>query len=304
MIRKLLSALVALGLFAWLLAEPRAQQALVSLFALPWTVLGVLVVTQSASYLCRGGRLYSQFNPRIRLGFLAYLRISLLHNMSVNVIPFRGGELTLPVMLQGIGLRLPEAFATLLWLRLQDAFVLVLMTLALWPGIPLVLRVAGIAAMLAGIVFFAFGNRRRLDGLRQSLARTRLAKLVDTVWHIFDASAVSWGWSLANWTTKLVGLAVVLAALSDLSFSAAAGGALGGEVSALLPIQGVAGFGTYEAGVAFALRQSSDNWLALFTAAFALHCFTLLLALIAGSLAWFAIPARTAALDRSSETKS
>ena len=51
MIRKLLSALVALGLFAWLLAEPRAQQALVSLFALPWTVLGVLVVTQSASYL-------------------------------------------------------------------------------------------------------------------------------------------------------------------------------------------------------------------------------------------------------------
>jgi hypothetical protein len=65
-----------------------------------------------------------------------------------------------------------------------------------------------------------------------------------------------WAWTLANWTVKLAAQAGLLAALLPAGLAIGAAGALGAELAAILPIQGVAGFGTYEAGAAAALLPS------------------------------------------------
>ncbi len=307
LIRNALSLVFALALLAWLLGDPRSLAALGGLLSLPWMVVAAVLVTQTISYLCRGGRLYSQFNPRIPLGFMGYLRVSLLHNLSVNVIPFRGGEVTLPLMLQRAGLPLPEAIATLVWLRVQDALVLAAMATLLWPGFSLPLRLG----MLAGLVLMVWLAGKLLASGRLPLltlldGHAKVASLCRALTRVFDASLTSWSWCVMNWASKLLGLTVLLAALAGLPLPLAAGGALGGELSALLPVQGVAGFGTYEAGVVFLLHLGQAQWEQMFAAAFAVHCFTLALALAAGCIAWFALPAQNGlnSINRSSRTET
>ena len=65
-----------------------------------------------------------------------------------------------------------------------------------------------------------------------------------------------------------------------------AAGALGAELSAILPIQGVAGFGTYEAGAAAAMLPSAIPIEQGLRAAFALHIFVIASAVLAGAIAW------------------
>jgi hypothetical protein len=63
------------------------------------------------------------------------------------------------------------------------------------------------------------------------------------------------GWCLSwgNWVLKITAVAGLLHGLApeaaSLDFAQALAGALGGELAALLPVQGPAGLGTYEAGV-------------------------------------------------------
>ncbi len=286
-----LSILLALMLLFWLFHDKRNLEALYGVMSLSWPVVLAVVFTQTLSYLCRAGRLFSQFERRIALGFLGYLRISLIHNMSVNVIPFRGGEITLPLMLQRAGLSLTEAIATLIWLRIQDLFVLLMLAAWLWPGLPIVARLAAFLAIILIIfVIRVLVHRGGLPIPRTLREHPKLAIWVNGAGQVIDASTTSWLWSVSNWIGKLSGLAILLSALTDLTFHVSAGGVLGGELSALLPIQGVAGFGTYEAGVAFLLHLGDANWPQLFAAAFALHCLTLLFAVAAGCFAWFFLP--------------
>ena len=68
--------------------------------------------------------------------------------------------------------------------------------------------------------------------------------------------------------------------------SEGAAGALGAELAAILPIQGVAGFGTYEAGAAAALLPAGIAFSDGLQAALVLHLFVIACALSAGALAW------------------
>ena len=83
---------------------------------------------------------------------------------------------------------------------------------------------------------------------------------------------------------------LILGIVFAVALERAALGALGGELSAMLPVQGVGGFGTYEAGVAFGLLGGPGDWTSLLVPAFALHSFTLLFAAASGILAWIALP--------------
>lgn len=284
LIRHLLSVAIALLLLGWLVHSDMVSVALSQLQTLPGSLLLTLLVTQSLSYLCRAGRLFSQLQPRVPLGMSGYLRLVLLHNLSINVIPFRAGELFLPAALKRYGLSIQAAMATLFWLRIQDVLVLAALAIALWPGIPAILRIAaGIGLLLA--LYIAHSRLR--DWRPRNL---RLARLVDTARPVVDASLTSWSWCVANWCSKLLGLSIVLAALASLPLASGAAGALGGELSALLPIQGVAGFGTYEAGTAFLINLANGHGQGALASAFALHCLTLTLAILAGAFAWFFLP--------------
>lgn len=284
LIRAALSLLLAGGLLVWLIRSAAAEQAFELLRTLPWLLPSSLLLTQSASYACRAGRLYNQFSRSLPLAPTTYLRFSLLHNLGINVIPFRAGELLLPAMLQRAGLSLQAGLGTLFWLRLQDLVVLAGFAVLLWPGLTMPIRLGGGAALILGLTL----AQRRLLGWQPTGAR--LARLVDALRQVCDASPASWAWCLANWSCKLAGLAVLLAALGALALPTAAAGALGGELSALLPIQGVAGFGTYEAGVAALIELANGHGRAALAPAFALHCLSLLIASLAGIFAWFALP--------------
>jgi len=150
-------------------------------------------------------------------------------------------------------------------MRLQD--VMVLSTLALFgmPGLSLFWRaglfVVGLAAcwMLrrwaasapaADATEIGATTTIKASGKwADQLAKVRYA-LADPVHERWWA----WFFSLANWCVKLVACATVLSALTQLPWLWGVAGALGGELAAVLPVQGPAGLGTYEAGVVLAMR--------------------------------------------------
>lgn len=282
-----LSAVVAAALLAWIVGDGRFVEALRRLFSVAWPVALAVVFSQGFSYYCRARRIAGEFSSAVRLPFAQYLRISLLHNFSVNLIPFRGGELMLPFLLQRAGVPTARAVATLIWLRVQDALVLAGVALVLWPGLSMPLRIGAAGAMIAGVVAGHYMTRR----LRAPARFPKLQKWLDAMSDALAAPASSWAWSITNWITKLAGLSLLAGALTDSSFATGTLGALGGELSAMLPVQGMAGFGTYEAGVAFGLTGGVGAWTTMLVPAFALHAFTLLFAAASGLFAWTALPA-------------
>ena len=281
-----LSVLLAGALLLWLLGDGRLSNALQRLISIPASVAATVIATQAFSYFCRARRISGEFQHSAPLPFSQYLRISLLHNFSVNIIPFRGGELMLPYLLRRAGIPGTRAVTTLIWLRVQDALMLASIAMMLWPKIDLALRLTALIGIFVGVVLFRHSAQR----LRAPASRPGLQKWFDALTDALDAPWSSWGWSAANWLSKLAGQAVLLAALALTPSAIALLGALGGELSAMLPVQGVGGFGTYEAGVAFGLLGGLGDWQTLLVPAFALHMFTLLFAAASGILAWFALP--------------
>src|SRR5690606_4482184 len=100
---------------------------------------------------------------------------------------------------------------------------------------------------------------------------------------------LAWLATLGNWAVKLAAGAWLLSAVSTAPWGIAWAGALGGELAAIVPLQGPAGFGTYEAGVwagmATQLPADSGALAQAVSAALALHACFLLCAVLAGALA-------------------
>ena len=92
------------------------------------------------------------------------------------------------------------------------------------------------------------------------------------------------GWALLNWGIKLTAFALVLVVFAEVDLFAGTIGAVGGELTSVLPIHGLAGAGSYEAGVlAFLYGLGVDYELAL-AAGINLHLFLLSVTLVLGML--------------------
>src|SRR5690606_21137723 len=108
----------------------------------------------------------------------------------------------------------------------------------------------------------------------------------------------AWAFTAGNWMVKLAAGALLLSAIAQVPPATGWAGALGGELAAVVPLQGPAGFGTYEAGVwagfALGLPPGAAALQGAVIAALALHLCLLLSAVIAGALAWLMAPASTA----------
>ncbi|MBP7502551.1 MAG: hypothetical protein KA784_07175, partial [Aquabacterium sp.] len=241
--------------------------------------------------------------PRRWLGLRTdALRVILMHNAAVNLLPMRAGELSFPWLAsRELNLPLPRAVACLLWMRVQDLIVLIALGVLLWPGVPLLWRGAALAAMVLGWWGVSWGMRRwyghhpephtdpatlsNAGKVAQVLFRLRHA-LLEPAHH----RPMAWLLTLANWSVKLAAGAFLLSAISGSNWGTAWAGALGGELAAVVPLQGPAGFGTYEAGVwagmAAHLSAHSSALALAVSAALALHVCFLLCAVIAGALAW------------------
>jgi uncharacterized membrane protein YbhN (UPF0104 family) len=289
-----IAVVLSLGLFAWLLGGGHLQSLVIALSQLSPSVVILAALGLVASYIFRALRVYDEFRREARGRFAACLRIVLVHNAMVNVLPFRSGEFAFPMLLQAtFGIPLPRAVASLLWFRLQDACVIGLIALLIWPDIPLFVRIVG-AGVVVALAWAVPHLMRMRPTWRKSVETTTFTKFRDALLDSAREARFGWLWTFSNWSAKLAAQAWLLAILLDGTFPQGVAGALGAELSSVLPIQGVAGFGTYEAGATAALLPLGIALADGLRGAFALHVFVISCSVLAGGIAWvFPTPSDT-----------
>lgn len=286
-LKRVLAILVSITLLAWLLADGRWRGLGEVFQRLDPATLLLCAAGFALSYLLRALRIYDEFRVMAAGRYATCLRISLIHNAMINVVPFRGGEAAFPILLrQNFGVPLPRAVASLFWFRLQDAFVVMALAAAVWPGLPLAFKALAIAAVVAVAWWLPRWARAPHAWAEGSPLTAKLAKVRDAFAESTRHARFGWLWTIANWTVKLAAQAWLLAALIPSSLAVGAAGALGAELAAILPVQGVAGFGTYEAGAAAALLPNGVSLQAGLQVALALHLFVIACAVTSGAIAW------------------
>lgn len=294
-LKRLLAITVSAGLLIWLMADDRWRGLGEVLQRLSAPTLALSATGFAMSYLLRALRIYDEFRVQAGGRFGTCLRITLIHNAMINVVPFRGGEAAFPLLLrQNFGVPLPRAIASLFWLRLQDAFVVMALAAAVWPGLHPALKAIAVAGVLLMAWWLPRWARAPHAWADSSGITAKFAKVRDAFAESTKHARYGWVWTIANWSVKLAAQAWLLSALIPASLDVGAAGALGAELAAILPVQGVAGFGTYEAGAAAALLPSGVPLQAGLQVALALHLFVIACAVTSGAVAWL-FPAKAAA---------
>ena len=296
-----LTIVVSVALLAWLVADARWQGVGARLARLDAGALLGVTLLFVASYAMRGARIHGEFRDELvasgqgHRSFLRILRLTLVHNALVNLLPFRSGEAAFPLLLSrwfciGTG----RAIVSLLWLRTQDATVVLALAALVWPGLALPWRSLAIAVIVGGAWLVpAWIRRHPVDSGASADPSSKLGKVRALLERSTRRNASGWSWTLANWIAKLaaetwlVGLAL---GATGVSTATAALGAIGAELAAILPVQGVAGFGTFEAGGSALMRTQGVDLATGLEAILVLHAVVLALALSAGALAAAFLP--------------
>lgn len=292
---------VGAGLLGWLLLQVPldvVHQALAAPSPQVWALtLGGLAL----SYLARAARLQvvlglheaAPHGPRVAGLRVDALRVILMHNAAVNLLPMRAGELSFPWLAsRHLHMPLARSVASLMWMRLQDLAVLAALGLLLWPDLALPWRAGGLVLIVAGwhVGVWLLGLLARRPAAGASGWGQRLSSLQQALAEPHHHRPAAWALTWANWSVKLAVGAALLAAITQAPYNTALAGALGGELAAVVPLQGPAGFGTYEAGVwaglALNLVPGSTMLMRGVPAALALHLCLLLCSVLAGTLAW------------------
>lgn len=288
--QRVLGLLVLVG-FGWAVNHYWGFDTLFQPWAkVPVLLVAIVVVAQMASYSLRAYRVY-RAEPEIPRGsWPQCLRLILLNNISNLLLPARTGEASFPLLLnRWFGVNAAKGTGTLIWLRLLDLSVLAVLAVAVLgsaflpvAAVAIVCVVGVIAPMLMVPIHARVGTARTgLIGKVLSGVPARAGQVV------FDL-VLTW----SAWAIKLGALAVVFAQLAGLSLPIALLGAIGGDLSTVLPVHAPGGFGTYEAGVIGLVAPAHHVTKELVAAAVNLHLLVLGIALAAGAGAWLAQPKR------------
>ena len=310
---RLFAVAITVALLVWLLSSARWQDVGRRLLQFDPGTLLIAASLFALSYLLRAARVFDEFRHETRSGaasigftslhFLRFLRLTLIHNALVNVAPLRAGEIAFPVLLKRwFGVAAERSVVALLWLRIQDAFVVLALAAFVWPGIPWPLRAVALLSIVITAWAIPFWARQHaatapsgscaagLDSVPDHEPGARLAKLRAALARSTQSHTRSWLWTIANWTVKLSAETWLLMGLLGVAPNIGALGALGAELAGILPIQGVAGFGTFEAGAAALMRTYNVGLADGLQAALALHLIMLGCAMLAGGLAAAFLP--------------
>jgi uncharacterized membrane protein YbhN (UPF0104 family) len=156
-------------------------------------------------------------------------------------------------MRQEFDVGLARGTAALLVMRLFDLHALLAAA-----GVGLALEKRSPMIWTLWIVFlllpvFAFVARHRVFHLARRIAPQKVQGIIHEVQAGLpvDSGAFirAWGATIINWFVKIAVLAWVLVLMGKMSLPAGFGGALGGELSSVLPIHAPGGVGTYPAGI-------------------------------------------------------
>src|SRR5512140_1113703 len=186
-VRRVLAWALLLGLLAWLAyrltrGKVSARELAASVHPPPWWAWAAAAAGLSLSYLFRGLRIHAELSRRHPVTRGQCLRVMLVHNLAVNLVPMRGGEAAYPLLVnQQLGVPVGQAVASLVWIRTQDLLLLSLAVILFLPGLPAWARVAlvalGLATVLALIAWVQrfVARRGEAPAPRRKLLRAGLA---------------------------------------------------------------------------------------------------------------------------------
>jgi hypothetical protein len=274
-----------LGLLFALLRHTDWNAALAKLEELPMGFMVMCAVGWSLSFVFRSLRFQSEWKSEGHVPFLLALKTTCLHNAAVLLVPMRAGELGYPVLVRQLfNVPWQQCLRSLMWLRFQDGVVLLAMALVLLPWVPLSGRLAGL--FMALVVWWALSFFAKKWWLRMLRSRHSIMRHLRSFLHQ-RSDAWGWAWSAANWTCKIGVVSAMLQHLTDLDLLQSLQGALTGELSALLPVSGPAGLGTYEVGVWAGLGLPWSEMKNLMASVLFTHLFFLCVSLLGAALSLF-----------------
>lgn len=252
----------------------------------PWRVistpaLGAALSLMVLSYVLRALRIQRYFIHELQGQFWPTLKLSTWHILLNNFLPMRTGEVSFPILMQRyFTLPASRTVPVLLWFRLLDLQAIVLLGLvaAIW-GMGLPDTWVILVALLVPAPVLVYLARHRVRGIIAARPagkwRDRLLNSVDSLPQSTAHFLATLGWTWANWLVKLLTLAWVLGHLAPLNLAAALAGAIGGDLTTVLPIHAPGGFGTFEAGIMVALQPFGLDATSSLAAAVNLHLFVL-----------------------------
>ena len=262
----------------------------------PWldlsvTTIAVAVLLVFLSYFFRTCRLYDYFLNEVSNRFWLCFKLVLQHNFLNNLLPMRSGEISFPVLMSRyFGVPVIRSLPALLWFRLLDLHTIFWLAL-----IPIGALTFGATTALGGTLVWIplpWLMFRLQDPFIKYLERKPKIKLTKILGEAIESLPTTnrafwraWTWTLVNWLVKIAVFTWVLLLFLDISIGAAWVAVIAGDVTSILPVHGIAGAGTYEAGVAAALFPLGLKLEESLPAAVNLHLFILSSSLIGGLLA-------------------
>lgn len=293
--RLLGSALLLLAAAAAVLAwTPGLQTLRDAVGTVPAPVWLAAVAGMLCSYGIRARRLADEW-PALRLRTAQALPVVLLHNAAVVTVPLRGGEAAYPLLLhRRLGIASADAVASLVWLRLQDATVLLLLVFVAFAPLgpwPVRALLALLVVVLAVRTVVRWARARGGDPQPEPEPTARWRRAWATARQALRQGGLramhrGWLWATCNWLTKAAALGLLLGALLGLPLHDTLPAMLLGEAGGALPLHVPAGFGAYEAGIWLGLQQG-HAWLQaaqVLGAGLVVHVFALLVGLLAAAV--------------------
>ena len=256
--------------------------------ALP--TLGLIMLQVLVSYAVRAQRLHDYFRVEIHGRFALALKLMLQHNLANNFLPMRSGEVAFPVLMSRFfSIPLSRSMPALLWFRIFDLHTLVLLGLwvvgSQWLE-PLPLGLVATAWLLLPWWLFLTNHwlLEKIGPDTEGRFKRLLHKILDGAPKQRGLLFRTWFWTLFNWLIKLLAFVWLLMLFADIGIDQAMLGVIGGELTSVLPVHGIAGVGTYEAGIVAALMPFQISPETALGAAVNLHLFLLGVTLIGGAL--------------------
>ena len=208
-----------------------------------------------ATYFVRAHRIADYFPRETEGRFLWLFRLTQVHIILNIMLPFRVGETSFPLLMRSeFGVPLARGTSALFVLRLLDLHALLAaagMGLVAEAGFTAPWIVAWTLFLIAPLATFPF--RGRVLRAARARAPSRLDKYIDEIENGIPSDLGrflrAWLLTFLNWSVKVMALAWVLGLMGVGPLAARFGGALGGELSSILPVHAPAGVGTYPAGI-------------------------------------------------------
>lgn len=276
-----LGLLLLLGL-VWVVEQNFGWLAVLAAWqAIPPKSLALAVGLMLLSYWLRALRFFDFFHHYCQGQFPRLLHITVVHNFFNNLLPMRSGESAFPLLMKR-HFQLPyrHSVPALLWLRLLDLYALLALAAVSLQGLlPLDSHWKfALSALLIIAPLLVLPLQNALTHWLQRHPAAWSDKVVELL-HALPKSPWPFTrallWTLLNWSLKLAVFAWLLGQFLPIPYHQAWIGATSGELSSVLPIHGVAGAGTYEAGILAGLLPWGINRIEALGAAVNLHLFVL-----------------------------